>query len=158
MSAAGSISSNPMPSLMSHSLFGGQTAIQVAAGQFHTLVQTADKRLWGFGRNFKGNLGSLRFGTSIPVAEPVCISCLLPEQHTVLDFAGGSDHTVMIVRDEISQGPPLMFGELSPDHRTLSLSIYSHDSGGWHHAICSVSTCLFVSLAISRCFSKARST
>jgi alpha-tubulin suppressor-like RCC1 family protein len=110
MSQPGSITPNYAPALLDRRLFGGLQATAVSAGQFHTLIQTSDGRVWGFGRNLLGNLGPVQATGSGPIMSvPVCLSCMLPANFSVTDFAGGSDHTVFLARDVLRDGPVVMF-------------------------------------------------
>ncbi len=114
MEQAGSSLPNPVPTLLPRSLWGGLGAVSVATGQFNTLVQTTDGAVWGFGRNFQGNLGTVNYGFTKPVDTPVCVSCALPGGgllHRVVGFAAGSDHTMLLVKERAREGhPPVLYG------------------------------------------------
>jgi len=114
MEQAGSSSPNPVPTLLPRSLWGGLSVTAVTTGQFNTLLLMNDSSVWGFGRNFQGNLGALNYGFTKPVDTPVCVSCSLPgggSMHRVVGFAAGSDHTMLLVKERAKEGhPPVLYG------------------------------------------------
>jgi hypothetical protein len=95
----GTLDSNPEPYRLPGDLFPGGMVTDIATGQLHTLILTDSGRVYGFGRNTKGQLASTEgFGLGIPISTPVCMSCALPRGYVAESVAGGSDHTLIVAR------------------------------------------------------------
>ena len=75
--------------------FGGDRAVQAAAGRAHTAVVTVDGRLYTWGRGFYGQLGQ---GTSANMLVPTLVPAAGLEGSPVLMVACGSFHTLVVTR------------------------------------------------------------
>ncbi|KAJ1484703.1 regulator of chromosome condensation 1/beta-lactamase-inhibitor protein II, partial [Baffinella frigidus] len=93
----GSDAPNPVATKLGMPLFGGLPVVSVEVGQYHTIATTLDGKVWGFGRNFYGQLteaaGGVGMGT--PISTPLCLSCQAAGANldVMSGVAGGSDHT-----------------------------------------------------------------
>ena len=79
----------------------GQTVSSIAAGQYHSLLQVMDGRVYGLGKNAAGQLASPKgFSVLRPVSTPVCVSCALPTSINVPltgeALAGGEAHSLLL--------------------------------------------------------------
>ena len=105
----GSDSANSVPRLLDASLIGNSAVLAVAAGEYSTLLQTANGNIWGFGRNFYGQLtasaGGLNIGTPISTPHNVDMSALR-NASGISDLALGGDHSVMIFGSDDEFGTP----------------------------------------------------
>jgi len=120
----GSDAPNPLATRLPSALFDGLPVVAIDAGQYHTLARTLDGRIWGFGRNFYGQLSASAGGVGLgmPIAVPACISCAasafdldrMPNGSVV---SGGSDHTLLLYQDRRTVSRVIavgsnMFGQL----------------------------------------------
>ena len=105
----GSDEPNPDPRQLEPALLGNQRVVAVAAGEYSTVLHTADGKLWGFGRNFYGHLtsiaGGVGYGTPISTPKHVDVSDLR-NSSGVARFAVGGDHTILVFSDDGYGGSP----------------------------------------------------
>ena len=105
----GSDAPNSEPRLLDPSLIGHSAVVAISAGEYSTMLKTADGKIWGFGRNFYGQLtasaGGLNIGTPISNPHNVDISAL-HNASGISRFAVGGDHSVMIYGNAEDSGTP----------------------------------------------------
>jgi hypothetical protein len=99
-------SPNPTPALVGLPPEAGGPAARIAGGGDHTLVLTASGRLYAFGENFFGELGSATdAGTLEPNPTPAPVS--LPASGSAVQIAAGLGHSLVLT----SSGSLYTFGD-----------------------------------------------
>ena len=118
----GSDRANAVPRKLSQSLIGNEAVAAVAAGQYSTMLLTRGGKVWGFGRNFYGQLsasaGGVGLGTPISSPQPLDISALR-NSSDIVRLVVGADHTLMIFADDGHGGAPDLIGLGSNEYGQL---------------------------------------
>jgi len=109
----GSDQPNPVPRLLAPALIGNEAVVAVAAGEYSTMLQTRSGKVWGFGRNFYGQLtasaGGIGFGT--PISQPFNVDVsALRDSSGISHLAVGGDHMMMVFSDDGYGGTPDLIG------------------------------------------------
>ena len=109
----GSDQPNSVPRLLLPALIGNEAVVAVAAGEYSTMLQTHSGKVWGFGRNFYGQLtaaaGGVGFGTPISMPFHVDVSDLGDSSRVSL-LAVGGDHAIMVLSDDGYGSTPDLIG------------------------------------------------
>ncbi|MFC7337592.1 hypothetical protein ACFQY0_10420 [Haloferula chungangensis] len=93
----GSTMGSPTPVEISNSGdLAGRSVVSIAAGGNHTLVLTADGRIYSWGANQDGQLGGSSYSSSIPL--PVSGDGLI-DGKTVVAIAAGAAHSLAVTSD-----------------------------------------------------------
>lgn len=107
------VATSTLPQRVTAGNLGDEQVVDVVAGDDDTLVQTAAGRVWGFGNNASGQLGTLPSGGGAhPQPTPAPIALSLPpdsREPTVTAIAAGARHALAIADGTVyswgHQGP-----------------------------------------------------
>jgi alpha-tubulin suppressor-like RCC1 family protein len=121
----GTATPNPTPVLVGLPAAAGPL-VQIAAGAADTLLVTASGRLYAFGSNEAGQLGSTN-GLATNAPNPTAMAPELPGGTTIDTVARGATagHTLALVADEA-----VLDGTLPPGQPGLPYSANAHAAGG----------------------------
>ena len=121
----GADGANPLPRRLPRSLIGNEAVATAAAGQYSTILLTQNGKVWGFGRNFYGQLsagaGGVGLGTPISTPHALDLSALrnLSDAAEFVRLVVGADHTLMVLKDDGHGGPPDLIGLGSNEYGQL---------------------------------------
>ena len=127
----GNLAPNPTPALINLPASGG--VVQIAAGLGHTLVLTSSGRLFTFGDNLYGELGSAtNSGTTNSNPAPAPVD--LPAETTLDAVAPGSSalHTLVVIADLAVTTDSLPRGLVGADYNAIAKAGGGSAPYAWH--------------------------
>jgi len=107
---AGTILSNMVPAVIPAASYGGGSAAAVAAGGEHSLVLTGDGKVYAFGNNFRGQLGTVLKYEEWGGVTHIPTRLILP---TASMIAAGSSHSLVLTSQGIYGTGSNIYGQLA---------------------------------------------